>query len=54
VFKKLKDYLNKKSSAIARLHFHPDVTEEEIRQRINIQNLEFKIRPERSPCDAKL
>lgn len=44
----IEDYLNKKSSAIARLHFHPDVTEEEIRQRINIQNLEFKILPERS------
>ena len=39
----IKDSLNKKCEAIARLHFHPDVTEEAIREKINIQNLEFNI-----------
>jgi uncharacterized heparinase superfamily protein len=37
------DTLNKSTKAVARLHFHPDVTEEMINRHINIQNSKFKI-----------
>jgi len=37
------DTLNKSTNAVARLHFHPDVTEEMINRHINIQNSKFKI-----------
>ena len=39
----IKDTLNKKAKAIARFHFHPDVTEEEIMQHIVIQHSTFNI-----------
>lgn len=38
------DNLSKKCKAISRLHFHPDVTEEVIKEKINIQNMKYKIR----------
>lgn len=37
------DSLNKDCDAIARFHFHPDISKEEIRQRVVIQNSKFKI-----------
>jgi len=37
------DILNENCEAVARLHFHPDITEEEIKQKIVIQNSTFNI-----------
>ena len=39
----ISDSLNKNCNAIARLHFYPDVKEEEILKKIKIKNSEFKI-----------
>ncbi|MFP4487431.1 MAG: heparinase II/III-family protein, partial [Campylobacterales bacterium] len=39
----INDSLNKRCNATARLHFHPDITEEEIFKRIKIQNSKFRI-----------
>lgn len=39
----IEDNLNKESNAIARLHFHPNVTENEILEKINLVNLQYKI-----------
>ncbi|MFY4783138.1 heparinase II/III domain-containing protein [Aliarcobacter butzleri] len=39
----INDTLNKECNAIARLHFHPDITEYEISNKINLQNLQYKI-----------
>ena len=39
----INDTLNKECESVARLHFHPDVTEKKIRERIIIQNSKFKI-----------
>jgi len=39
----IKDSLSKESEAIVRLHFHPNVTEEEIRKSIIIQNPKLNI-----------
>jgi len=40
----IKDNLNKEANAVFRLHFHPDIIEDEIRDRIIIFNLTFKIK----------
>jgi hypothetical protein len=37
------DNLNKESNAVVRVHFHPDITKEEILKRINIQHSTFNI-----------
>ncbi len=37
------DSLSKEANAILRLHFHPNITEKDIKQRVIIQNLKFKI-----------
>jgi hypothetical protein len=39
----ISDSLDKNCKAISRLHFHPDVLEEDILENIKIQNSEFKI-----------
>ena len=39
----IKDSLNKKVEAVARVHFHPDVTEAMIREHVQIGNLELVI-----------
>lgn len=39
----IEDNLNKECNAIARLHFHPDVPENEILEKINLTNLQYKI-----------
>jgi len=39
----IKERLNKPAHAVARLHFHPDVTEKMILNHIKIQNSKFKI-----------
>ncbi len=39
----IKDSLNKRAEATARLHFHPDVTEEMINEHVQINNAEFTI-----------
>ena len=39
----IRDSLNKEAKSVARLHFHPDVTEEEIFKRILIQHSTFNI-----------
>lgn len=39
----IKDNLNKECNAIARLHFYPDLTENEILEKINLENLQYKI-----------
>lgn len=39
----ISDSLTKKCNAIARLHFYPDVTEGEILNKINLENLQYKI-----------
>lgn len=40
----INDYLNKESEAVARLHFHPNITKEEIQKRISIENIKYKIK----------
>ncbi len=40
----IKDRLNKPTRAVVRLHFHPDVTEEMICERVQIKNYELKIK----------
>lgn len=40
----INDTLNKNYKAIARLHFHPDVLESEIIDKINLGNLQYKIK----------
>ncbi|MFX4279911.1 heparinase II/III domain-containing protein [Aliarcobacter butzleri] len=39
----IRDTLNKKCQAIARLHFYPDIIESEILNKINLEKLEYKI-----------
>lgn len=39
----IKDNLNKECNAIARLHFYPDLIENEILEKINLENLKYKI-----------
>jgi len=39
----IKDTLNKEALAIARLHFHPNITEKDIMDKFKIQNSKFKI-----------
>ena len=38
------DSLNKESEAVAMLHFHPKVTEEDIRERVIIKNSKLNIK----------
>jgi len=40
----IRDSLSKKCEAVSRLHFHPDITEKEIREKIITQNLNFNIK----------
>ncbi|WP_152018356.1 alginate lyase family protein [Aliarcobacter butzleri] len=39
----IRDTLNKKCQAIARLHFYPDIIESEILNKINLEKLEYKM-----------
>lgn len=39
----IKDILNKNCKGIARLHFYPDVKENEILEKLSLENLEYKI-----------
>jgi hypothetical protein len=39
----IKDNLTRKCNAIARFHFYPDVTKNEILEKINLENLQYKI-----------
>jgi len=39
----IEDSLSKESEAIFRLHFHPDITEEEIVKKLRVENEEWKI-----------
>lgn len=38
----IKDALNQEASAIARMHFHPSITKEDIEKRIDLNNIDFK------------
>jgi hypothetical protein len=39
----IKDILNKEANGVARLHFHPDIVEDEIIEKFKIENKKFKI-----------
>lgn len=40
----IEDSLNNNSNAIARFHFHPDINENDIKNKINLDNIKYKIK----------
>lgn len=47
----INDSLNKECEAVARLHFHPNVTEEEIRERVITEDMKYEIKNYNYACE---